>query len=156
MTDLASRMKNRIQLTTDGMIGYRTAVEEAFGHEIDFGQVVKKFGPDGEDPHEHRRYSPQTIIDIKRNVISGSPDYDEICTGHVEAQNLTMRTHIRRLTRLTNAFSKKFENLRAAIGLHFAYYNFIKRHSALRMTPAMAAGIASTAWSVEDLVALIN
>ena len=154
--DLAPRMKNRIQLSSDGMNQYFTGVDDAFGDNIDYGMVVKKFTDDGAYEYEDRRYSPTTIIEIKKSVVMGNPDWDHICTNHVEAQNLTVRHHIKRLARLTPAFSKKIDNLRAAVGLHFAYYNFCRRHSSLRMTPAMAAGLASTAMGVEDLVALAN
>ncbi len=150
--DMASRMKNRIQLSTDGMNQYLTGVEEAFGNEVDYGMVVKKFNDDGEYQYEDRRYSPTTIIEIKRRVVYGEPDFDEICTGHVEAQNLNMRHHIKRLTRLTPAFSKKLENLRAAVGLHFAYYNFILKHSSLNTTPAVAAGLEKFPMQVKDFV----
>lgn len=156
LVDLASRMKNRIQLSTDGMNSYLTTVEEAFGSEIDYGQVVKKFDGNGEDVNEHRKYSPKAVTDISKKAILGKPDEATITTSHVEAQNLTMRTHIRRMTRLTSAFSKKFENHCAAIALHFAYYNFCKIHSSIRMTPAMCAGIAKSQWGVEDLVELVN
>lgn len=152
ITDLASRMKNRIQLSTDGMNSYLTTIEEAFGEGVDYGQIIKIYG--AENVKEHRRYSPPPITGIRRAVINGNPLLDQISTSHVERQNLTIRMHCRRLTRLTNAFSKKIENFRAAVAMHYAYYNFVKIHSTLRTTPAMAAGVASSLWRVEDLVQL--
>lgn len=150
--DLASRMANRIQLSSDGMNTYLATVEDSFGTDVDYGQIVKVYGSDAEATETSRRYSPPPITAIKRTAISGNPDLEFICTSHVERQNLTMRMHCRRLTRLTNAFSKKIENFRAAIALHFAYYNFIKVHRTISCTPAMAAGVASSLWGVEDLI----
>jgi len=152
VNDLASRMKDRIQLSSDGMNQYLSTVDEAFGNEVDYGQIVKVYG--GVETEGQRRYSPPPITGINRKVISGNPVEESISTSHVERQNLTLRMHCRRLARLTNAFSKKKENLRAAVGMHFAYYNFVKIHSSIRMTPAMAAGVSSSLWKVADLVAL--
>lgn len=151
--DLASRMKGRIQLSSDGMNSYLNTVDASFGDEVDYGQIVKTFGStEGEGYHPARRYSPPTVTGVKRKVISGQPDEKFICTSHVERQNLTMRMHMRRLTRLTNAFSKKRENFEAAVAMHFAYYNFAKIHSSIRCTPAMAAGVTNRLWKVEELV----
>lgn len=152
ISDLSSRMKNRIQLSSDGMNQYLNIVESEFGSGVDYGQIVKTYATP--DAPEARRYSPPVVTAIKRTVISGNPEESRICTSHVERQNLTLRMHMRRLTRLTNAFSKKVENFRAAVGLHFAYYNYVKIHSSIRCTPAMAAGVSSRLWTVKDLVEL--
>ena len=150
MRDLASRMHNKIQLSSDSFSAYCNAVERGFGCEIDYGQIVKTFRA---SELETRRYSPPAIFTASRSAICGQPER-KITTSHVEAQNLTMRMHCRRLTRLTNAFSKKLVNFKAAIALHFAYYNFVKRHNTLRMTPAMAAGVSQSQWEIADLVKL--
>jgi len=149
--DLTGRMKNRIQLSTDAMGAYLTAVEKTFGENVDYGQIVKTYGVD-DTRDGQRKYSPANIVAVMRNPLVGNPDYGRISTSHVERQNLTMRMHVRRLTRLTNAFSKKLDNFKAAVALHFAYYNFVKVHSAIRTTPAIAAGVASRLWTVSDLV----
>lgn len=146
--DVSARMKNRIQLSSDAMRHYQHAVEESFGGEIDYGQIVKTY----RTSETEGMYSPPQIESIRRTPIVGEPG--RISTSIIERQNLTMRMHCRRLTRLTNAFSKKLENFRAAIALHFAYYNFVKVHSSLRVTPAMAIGVSSRLWKVEDLVGL--
>jgi len=148
MEDLAGRVKNRIQLSSDGFNAYVQAVERGFGCEIDYGQIVKVFSA---SEIQQRRYSPPRICATNTETIVGKPR-EKICTSHIESQNLTMRMHCRRLTRLTNAFSKRLDHFTAAIGLHFGYYNFVKRHNTLRMTPAMAAGVTSSQWSVADLV----
>jgi IS1 family transposase len=150
MRDLASRMKNRIQLSSDGLNAYITAVEDAFGANVDYGQIVKVYTP-AEDLGP-RRYSPLKMVTASKETFVGRPVPDQICTSHVESQNLTMRMHCRRLTRLTNAFSKKLENFEAAISLHFAYYNFVKPHATLKMTPAMAAGVESSQWTLGNLL----
>lgn len=151
--DIAARMRGRIQLSADGMNAYLGTVDASFGDEVDFGQIVKTYGStEGEGYHPSRRYSPPQITGVKRIVVSGQPDEKFISTSHVERQNLTMRMHCRRLTRLTNAFSKKLENFKAAIALHFAYYNFVKVHGSIRCTPAMAVGITSRLWTVGDLI----
>lgn len=147
--DVASRMRTRVQISTDGLRHYVTAMESAFGADADFAQVVKIYGQP--EAHDHR-YSTPEVIGTDKTVVSGAPDYDLISTSYVERLNATTRLHMRRLTRLTLAFSKKRENFEAAVGLHFAYYNFVKRHSTIRCTPAMAAGVANTFWSVGDLV----
>lgn len=148
--DLQKRTAERIQLTTDAYIFYRKAVEESFGADVDFAQLTKLYGDYGQ--HGDERYSPPRITEVISKVRQGDPDPDHISTSYVERQNLTMRMHLRRLTRLTNAFSKKLANLKAAIALHFAHYNFVRVHSSLRVTPAMAAGISSAIWSMEELI----
>jgi IS1 family transposase len=152
VSDLASRMKNRIQLSSDGMNQYLNVVESEFGSGVDYGQIVKSFS--SPEAPEARRYSPPVVTGVTRTSISGNPDESKICTSHVEKQNHTLRMHCRRMSRLTNAFSKKFEHFSAAVALHYAYYNFVKINSAVRMTPAMAAGVASRLWTVQDLVEL--
>jgi IS1 family transposase len=150
IVDLAGRLSNRIQLSSDALRAYVTAVEAAFGCNVDYGQVIKVYG-NPENVWEHR-YSPGHVIDTAKFVVAGRPNMAKISTSFIESQNLTARMHIRRLTRLTNAFSKKLENFKAAVGLHFGYYNFVKRHTTLRTTPAMAAGVTSSFWSVADLI----
>lgn len=151
--DLANRMKNKIQLSSDGMNQYLSTVEEAFGAEVNYGQIIKVYASEAEDGDGNvRRYSPPPVVGVQKAVISGKPDEDLISTSHVERQNLTTRMHVRRLTRLTNAFSKRFENFRAAMALWFAYYNYVKVHSTIRCTPCMAAGVTSSLWEVEDLI----
>ncbi len=149
--DLSTRMKNRIQLSSDGMNQYLNTVEDAFGTEVDYGQIVKIYGG-AEDTESQRRYSPPPVTAITKKVISGKPDLETVSTSHVERQNLSVRMRNRRLTRLTNAFSKKLENFRASMGLTYAYYNYVKIHRTIRMTPAMAAGVSSRIWTVRDLV----
>lgn len=153
MTDLASRVAGRVQISTDGMRQYEPAIEGVFGTEADHGQIVKVYKEEITGP---RRYSPPVVTAIRKTAVTGHPIEALISTSHVERQNLTMRMHMRRLTRLTNAFSKKLENFHAAVALHFAYYNFVKVHSSIRMTPAMAAGISTRVWEVNDLVQLSN
>lgn len=150
MQDIASRMKTRVQISTDGLSAYVNAVENAFGADVDYGQIIKTYGPT--TPGDHRRYSQPEFVSAEKKVIAGRPDMDLISTSYIERLNATTRLHMRRLTRLTLAFSKKRENFEAAVGLHFAFYNFVKRHNTLRCTPAMAAGVTGTTWSVGDLV----
>jgi IS1 family transposase len=152
MRDVASRMRNRIQVSTDSLGAYRNAVEAAWGADVDYAQIVKVFGHEERDEH---RYAPPEVIGTEKTVIQGNPDYDLISTSYVERLNATTRLHMRRLTRLTLAFSKRLENFRAAVGLHFAYYNFVRRHNTLRCTPAMAAGVENTFWSVGELLEAI-
>lgn len=152
MDDLAARVKNRVQLSSDGLSAYVDAVERAFGTEVDYGQIVKTFSVTDLRKDAAVRYSPAEVVKTEKNVVNGSPIVDRICTSHVEKQNHTLRMHCRRLTRLTNAFSKKLENFEAAVALNFAYYNFCKTNSAVRMTPAQAAGVEASAWSVAELV----
>jgi len=137
------------QLTTDGWPAYPDAVERVFGNDIHFAQLVKVYAAtrDGE-----QRYSPAEVVDVEVVPKIGMPDYDRICTSHVERQNLTMRMQIRRLTRLTNAFSKKWANLKAAVALHFAYYNFCRVHKSLRVTPAMEAGLTDHVWTIGEML----
>jgi IS1 family transposase len=136
--DLASRFSHRIQLTTDGHRAYLTAAEDAFGADIDYAMLIKMYGESGTEG----RYSPPEYIGCKSDVIMGKSNKKHISTSYAERQNLTMRMSMRRLTRLTNAFSKKVENLAHAVSLHFMYYNFGRIHKSLRVTPAMEAGIA--------------
>jgi transposase-like protein/IS1 family transposase len=141
--------EGKFQLTTDGWPSYPDAVERVFGSDIHYAQLVKVYAAsrDGE-----QRYSPAEVVDVEVVPRAGMPDYERICTSHIERQNLTMRMQIRRLTRLTNAFSKKWENLRAAIALHFAYYNYCRVHSSLRVTPAMEAGLTDHVWELKELL----
>lgn len=151
VSDVASRLSNRIQLSSDAMRSYVEAVELAFGSEVDYAQIVKTYGPDDVQGPE-RKYSPSEFVSVEKRRVSGSPDMYLASTSYVERLNGTTRLHMRRLTRLTSAFSKKLENFKAAVALHFAYYNFVKRHNSLRCTPAMAAGIERDFWTVENLV----
>ena len=153
MRDLASRLASRVQLTTDGHQAYLTAVEGAFAGDIDYAMLVKIYG---ETSEPEKRYSPADCIGCKREPISGKPDPKHISTSYVERQNLTMRMHMRRFTRLTNAFSKKLENHIAAVSLHFMYYNFVRIHQTLRITPAMAAGVCDHVWEIADIVRLLE
>ncbi len=149
--DVAARVSGRVQISTDALKSYADAVERGFGADADYGQILKIYGQ--ADVNEARRYSPAKLVRINREVVSGRPDESLISTSYVERQNLTMRMHMRRLTRLTNAFSKKFSNFQAAVSLHFAYYNFVRMHKSLRMTPAMAGGVTNRIWTVQDLIA---
>ncbi len=151
MDDLSSRLKNRVQLSSDGLRAYVDAVELAFGADVDYGQIVKTYSAT-ETKAPQRRYSPPELVSIHKNVITGSPEEALISTSYVERLNLTTRHHMKRLARLTLAFSKKLENFEAAVGLHFAYYNFVKTHKTLRCTPAQAANVERSAWTVADLV----
>jgi IS1 family transposase len=153
MQDLASRLANRVQLTTDGHRMYLSAVEDAFSGDVDFAQLVKIYGAAPEGPEV--RYSPAVCTGCERHAVTGNPDPKHVSTSYVERSNLTIRMSIRRFTRLTNAFSKKLENHVAAFGLFTAHYNFCRIHQSLRVTPAMAAGVTSRVWSVEELVALL-
>lgn len=142
MDDLRQRVTTRMQLTTDGHTPYLQAVEEAFGADINYAMLVKLYG---EPPHSQeaaRRYSPSDCVGARKTAIAGKPDPKHVSTSYVERQNLTMRMHMRRFTRLTNAFSKKIENHGYAVALHVTFYNFVRMHKTLRMTPAMAAGLA--------------
>lgn len=151
MNDLAGRLKNRIQLSSDALAAYVDAVEESFGADVDYGQVVKTYER-GESDTPERRYSPAKLVKVYTEAIMGDPLPPFISTSYVERLNLTTRHHMKRLARLTLAFSKKLENFEAAVGLHFCYYNFVKNHKTLRMTPAMAAGVERDFWTVADLV----
>jgi IS1 family transposase len=151
VADVAERMANRVQISSDALRAYVEAVEISFGANVDFAQIVKTYVNDA-SPSAERRYSaPEFVISDKR-AVTGSPNMALASTSYIERLNGTTRLHMRRLTRLTYAFSKKLENFEAAVALHFAYYNFVKRHSTLRCTPAMAAGIECDFWTVRHLV----
>lgn len=156
MHDIASRLKNRVQLTTDGLKSYLEAVNDAFGNNIDYSQLVKLYNGDTLAESNERKYSPIEYTGAKKTWIKGNPDNKHVSTSFVERQNLTMRMHMRRFTRLTNAFSKKIANHEYAIALHFVYYNFCKIHKTLRVTPAMEAGLIKDIMSIEDIVKLTN
>jgi hypothetical protein len=143
------RANDRIQLSSDALQSYVDAVEQAFGADVDYGQAVKFYEA---EPIGPGRYSPPKVVRAERTVIAGTPAETHISTSFIERQNLTMRMSMRRFTRLTNAFSKKIENHRAAVALHFAHYNFVRLHRTLRTTPAMAANVSSRLWSLEELV----
>ena len=153
LTDLRDRIAedHRCQLTTDGFHFYERGVEDVFAGTCDFSQLVKMFG-DWFTDDAAARYSPPRISGVISKIRDGRPDPDHICTSHVERKNLTMRMAIRRMTRLTNAYSKKLANLKAAVALHFAYYNFCRVHSSLRVTPAMAAEITLEVWPLNRLL----
>src|ERR1041385_4351271 len=153
MQDVASRVSNRIQLTTDGHRVYAEAVEGAFGADIDYAMLVKLYGSSGDNPEA--RYSPASCIGCRTGVLAGNPDPKHISTSYVERQNLSMRMGMRRFTRLTNGFSKKLENHGHQVALYFMHYNFCRVHKALRVTPAMEAGLADHVWTIEELCALI-
>jgi hypothetical protein len=154
MDDLRGRLANRVQLTSDGHKAYLEAVEGAFGADVDYAQLVKIYGASPESAKG--RHSPADCTGIRKNKIEGNPDIEHVSTSYVERQNLTMRMHMRRFTRLTNGFSKKIENHTYAVALHMMYYNFVRIHSKLRMTPAMAADVSDRLWEVSDIVALIE
>ena len=151
--DLAGRIANRVQLTTDGHKPYLEAVDYAFGGDIDYAMLVKIYGETGEP---EKRYSPASFVSSEKRVITGDPAKKHISTSYVERQNLTMRMSMRRFTRLTNGFSKKLDNHIAAVSLHFMYYNFCRIHMTLRVTPAMAAGVSDRLWEISDLVRLLE
>ena len=159
MTDLAGRLKHRVQLSSDGHRSYLRAIEGAFGSEIDYAVIQKLYGS---SPEDERRYSPAVCIGVEKRAVMGSPDPDRISTSYVERQNLTMRMGMRRFTRLTNAFSKKIENLTAAVSLHFLHYNFARVHGSLKTeqgyprTPAMAAGISDHVWTLDEITGLLD
>ena len=156
MFDLAGRLANRVQLTTDGFGAYLKAVGDAFAADVDYARLIKLFGePTGTKGHE-RKYSPAECSGIIKEPVFGKPDPAKVSTSHVERQNLTMRMGMRRFTRLTNAFSKKIENHAYAVALHFMHYNFVRTHKTLRMPPAMAAGLTTCPWEIEDIVALVE
>ena len=156
MTDVAARLANRVQLTTDGHRVYLDAVENAFGGEIDFAQLVKLYGEAKGESTTERKYSCAECTGTIKQTVSGSPKEKFVSTSYVERQNLTMRMHMRRFTRLTNAFSKKIENHCHAIALHFVYYNFCKVHKSLSVTPAMQAGLVKRPMSLEDIARLTD
>jgi IS1 family transposase len=156
MDDLRGRLANRVQLTTDGHKAYLSAVEEAFGADVDYGMLVKLYGEPSHSPEAARRYSPTECVGARKEPITGSPDPRHISTSYTERANLTMRMSMRRFTRLTNAFSKKLENHAHMVALYALWYNFVRIHKTLRMSPAIAAGIETRLWSMEDVVALID
>jgi len=153
MRDVAKRLSNRVQLTTDGFRPYLEAVDGAFGADVDYGQLIKLYG---KEVAGAARYSPPKCIGARRVAIQGKPKKGKISTSHVERQNLTMRMSMRRFTRLTNAFSKKVDNLEAAVALHFMYYNFVRIHRSLKVTPAMEARVTNHLWDIEDIVKLLE
>ena len=151
VADVASRMAGRIQISADALGAYVNAIENVYGADVDFAQIIKTYFTDNSIIAERKFSAPEIVITEKKRV-SGFPNMRKASTSHIERLNGTTRLHMRRLTRLTYAFSKKRENFEAAVALHFAYYNFVKNHNSLRMTPAMAAGIERDFWSVGDLV----
>jgi IS1 family transposase/lambda repressor-like predicted transcriptional regulator len=153
MGDLASRLAGRVQLTTDGHGAYVNAIEKAFGGLVDYAMLVKIF--EAANVTEQRRYSPPRFVKIEKRRINGTPDMKDASTSYVERLNLTIRMQNRRFTRLTNAFSKKIENLEHSVALHFMHYNFARIHKSLRVTPAMEAGLTDHVWEIEDIAALI-
>jgi len=151
--DLRQRVATRFQLTSDGLNAYIGPVEEAFGDDIDYAQLVKVYG---NTPGPAGRYSPPECIGAEKRRIRGRPDIEHVSTSYVERSNLTMRMHMRRFTRLTNAFSKKVENHAYAVALHMMYYNFVRIHKTLRVTPAMAAGVTDRLWEIADIAQLVE
>ena len=149
--DLSERLANRVQLTSDGHYAYLDAVERAFGADVDYAVLVKLYGTPSD---AEKRYSPVECVGARRQTVTGKPSKRHISTSYVERHNLTMRMSMRRFTRLTNAFSKKVENLEHAIALHFMHYNFVRIHQAHRVTPAMAAGVTDRLWEIEDIARL--
>ena len=157
MSNLRSRLANRVQLTTDGHAAYLQAIEGVFGAEIDYAMLIKLYGPTEPEREARRRYSPSECVGTETQVVQGKPDPAHISTSYVERQNLTMRMSMRRFTRLSNGFSKKLENHMHAISLHFLHYNFARPHRSLgnMTTPAMAAGVSDHVWSAEEIVRLL-
>lgn len=157
MADVAARLTSRVQMTTDAHKVYLNAVDYAFGIDIDYAMLEKHYGATVKvDAPAHQRYSPAKITSMRATTITGDPNPKHISTSYVERQNLTMRMHMRRFTRLTNGFSKKIEMHAHMVALHFAYYNFCKIHQTLRVTPAMEAGLSTHVWSVEELIGLLD
>lgn len=153
LTDLSERLSHKIQLTTDGHRVYAEAVEEAFGGDIDYAQVIKLFGP---SKTVEGRYSPPACIGARKEHVTGRPDTKYVSTSHAERNNLNVRMRSRRMTRLTNAFSKKVENHAHAMALHFLYYNFVRVHQTLKVSPAMAAGVTKRLWEMKDVVEMLE
>lgn len=151
MDDLRGRLANRVQLTTDGHRAYLQAVEEAFGADIDYGMLVKLYGQETGGQGHERKYSPSECVGARKDTITGKPDPKHVSTSYVERANLTMRMSMRRFTRLTNAFSKKLTNHAHMVALYALWYNFVRIHKTLRVTPAMAAGVTDRLWSMEDV-----
>ncbi len=152
INDLASRLANRVQLTTDGHRPYLDAIADAFGNDIDYAILIKVYGNADQSKQEQRRYSPAQFTRADKRRVTGNPNADLVSTSYVERQNLTMRMHMRRFTRLTNGFSKKLENHMHAISLYFMFYNFCKIHKTLRVTPAMEAGLTDHVWDLEEVI----
>jgi hypothetical protein len=148
-------ISNRVQISTDAMHSYAEAVEQSFGADVDYGQIVKVYTHDAAQ-HPERKYSAPHFASAYRRSIVGNPEMSLVSTSHVERLNATTRLHVKRLSRLTLAFSKKLDNFKAAVALHFAYYNFVRRHNTLRCTPATAAGIERDFWSVGQLVEAVS
>ncbi len=146
--DLSKRIEGRVQVSTDKLAAYREAIHLAWGRNVDYGRIVKRYAG---EPLGSGRYSPPKVVAAEREIVWGTPDVDRISTSHVERNNLTMRMGMRRFTRLTNGFSKRVDNLRAAVALHFAHYNFVRVHRTLKTTPAVAAGVADRRWTLEEL-----
>lgn len=153
MCDLASRIANRVQLTSDGHKAYLQAVEDAFGADVDYAMLEKLFG---QAPEGQRRYSPPVIVGTRTRCCTGNPDPKHVSTSYAERQNLTMRMHMRRFTRLTNGFSKKFENHAHMVAIYAVWYNWIRIHKTLRVTPAMAAGLTDRLWTLSEIVEMMD
>lgn len=151
--DLACRLNSKVQLTSDGHKSYLTAVEDAFGSDVDYAMLIKQYGKAIKD---EKRYSPAACVGAKKTIITGKPEKEHISTSYIERQNLNIRMGNRRFTRLTNAFSKKIENHQYAMALYFMHYNFIRIHQTLRVTPAMAAGVTNKLWDYKDIIDLLN
>jgi IS1 family transposase len=149
--ELRKHVEGRIQISTDKLHAYREAVYTAWGRDVDWGRIVKHYAA---EPLDSGRYSPPKVVSVEREAMWGNPDLSSVSTSGVERNNLTMRMGLRRMTRLTNGFSKKVEGLRAAVALHFAYYNFCRVHSTIKTTPALAAGVVTRRWSLADLAEL--
>ena len=156
MQDVASRLASRVQLTTDGHAPYLEAVEGAFGADVDFAQLIKLYGAAPATTTQEARYSPGKCVGARKERFEGEPDPKHVSTSYVERQNLTMRMSMRRFTRLTNAFSKRIDNHCHALALYFVWYNFVRIHKTLRMSPAMAAGVSKRLWEMSDIVAMID
>jgi hypothetical protein len=156
MKDLASRVKGRAQITTDGNFWYVDAVDTAFGIDVDYAMLQKHYGTGVPAREAAVRYSPTRLTGTRKEVIKGNPDPRHISTSFVERQNWTVRTHMRRYTRLSNGFSRKIENHAAAVALNYFVYNFVRIHRSLRTSPAMAAGVTDRLWEISDLVALLE
>lgn len=157
IADLAKRLNNRVQISTDAMSAYEEAIETVFGSEVDYAQIVKTYqSEDSREYNPERRYSQPRIASSKKTYKTGRPEYALISTSYVERLNASTRLHMKRLARLTHAFSKKFENFEAAVALNFAAHNFVKTHRSLKMTPAMAAGVERDFWSYGDLVEAVE
>ena len=156
MKDVARRLSNRVQLTSDGHKAYLDAVDAGFAGDVDYAMLIKIYGEPSHSREASRRYSPADCVGTRTDTITGNPDPKHISTSYAERANLTMRMHMRRFTRLTNAFSKKIENHAHSMALFTTYYNFVRIHKTLRVTPAMAAGVTDKLWEVSDIVALLE